>query len=67
MCIENGILENIDFNDIIHYFATSKCRKHQCNVVPVIGVPILLVLFEMWWCDTLSLVIAKDVTSWDFN
>jgi hypothetical protein len=27
MCIENYILENIDFNDIIHDFATSKCRK----------------------------------------
>jgi hypothetical protein len=27
MCIENGILENIYFNDIIHDFVTSKCRK----------------------------------------
>jgi hypothetical protein len=27
MCIENYILENIDFNDIIHDFAMSKCRK----------------------------------------
>jgi hypothetical protein len=27
MCTENGILENIDFYDIIHYFAMSKCRK----------------------------------------
>jgi hypothetical protein len=27
MCIENDILENIDFNYIIHDFATSKCRK----------------------------------------
>jgi hypothetical protein len=42
-------------------------EKHLCNVVPVTGVPVLLVLFEMWWCDTLSLVIAKDVASWDFN
>jgi hypothetical protein len=25
--IENDISENIDFNDIIHDFATSKCRK----------------------------------------
>jgi hypothetical protein len=43
-------------------------EKRLCNnVVPVVGVPVLLVLFEMWWCDTLSLVIAKDVASWDFN
>jgi hypothetical protein len=42
-------------------------EKHLCNVVPITGVPILLVLFEMWWCDTLSLVIAKDVAPWDFN
>jgi hypothetical protein len=27
MCIENDILENIDFDDIIRDFATSKCRK----------------------------------------
>jgi hypothetical protein len=27
MCTENDMLENIDFNDIIHDFATSKCRK----------------------------------------
>jgi hypothetical protein len=27
MCIENFILGNIDFNDIIHDSATSKCRK----------------------------------------
>jgi hypothetical protein len=26
MCTENYILENIDFNDIIHDFATSKYR-----------------------------------------
>jgi hypothetical protein len=52
ICIENDILENIDFNDIIHDFSTSKCREHLCNVVPVIGVPALLILFEMWWCDT---------------
>jgi hypothetical protein len=25
MCIKNDILEYIDFNDIIHDFATSKC------------------------------------------
>jgi hypothetical protein len=67
MYTENGILENTNFNDSIHDFATSKCRKHICNVVSVVGVPVLLVLFEMWWCDTLSLVIAKDVASWDFN
>jgi hypothetical protein len=28
MCIENDVLENIDFNDIIHDFATLKCRKN---------------------------------------
>jgi hypothetical protein len=27
MCIENYILENIDFDYNIHDFATSKCRK----------------------------------------
>jgi hypothetical protein len=27
MCTENDILENIDFNNIIHDLATSKCRK----------------------------------------
>jgi hypothetical protein len=27
MCVENDILENIDFNDIIHDIAKSKCRK----------------------------------------
>jgi hypothetical protein len=42
-------------------------EKHLRNVVPVTEVPILIVLFEMWWCDTLSLAIAKDVASWVFN
>jgi hypothetical protein len=41
-------------------------EKHLCNVVPVVAVPVLLVLFEMRWCDTISLVIAKDVASRDF-
>jgi hypothetical protein len=27
MCIGNDILENIDFNYIVHDFAASKCRK----------------------------------------
>jgi hypothetical protein len=27
ICIENGTVENIDFNYIIHDFATSKCIK----------------------------------------
>jgi hypothetical protein len=27
MCIKNDILKNIYFNDIIHDFAMSKCRK----------------------------------------
>jgi hypothetical protein len=27
MCIESDILENIDFNDIIHDFATLRCTK----------------------------------------
>jgi hypothetical protein len=33
MCTENDISENVDFNDIIHDFATSKCRKTpmKCN------------------------------------
>jgi hypothetical protein len=33
MCIENYILENIDFNYIIHDFSTSKCRRTpmQCS------------------------------------
>jgi hypothetical protein len=44
MCIENDILENIDFNDIIHEFSTSKCRKHLCNLVPVIGVVLEVVV-----------------------
>jgi hypothetical protein len=28
MCIENYIFKNIDFNDIINDFATSKCKKN---------------------------------------
>jgi hypothetical protein len=33
ICIENEILENIDFINIIHDFALSKCRKTPmyCN------------------------------------
>jgi hypothetical protein len=27
VCTENDILENTDFNDIIHDFAMSKCRE----------------------------------------
>jgi hypothetical protein len=42
-------------------------EKRLRNVLPVKGLPVLLVLFEIRQCDTLSLVIAKDVTSWDFN
>jgi hypothetical protein len=48
MCIENDILENIDFNDIIHDFASRNVEKQLCNVVPVIGVPVLLVFLK---CD----------------
>jgi hypothetical protein len=42
MFIENDTLENIDFNDIIHDFVRRNVEKHLCDVVPVIGVPVLL-------------------------
>jgi hypothetical protein len=66
-CIENDILENIDLMISIMILPRRNVEKHLCNVVPIIGAPVLLVSFEMWWCEALSLVIAKAVASWDFN